>query len=638
MSFSFQNSKEYLMVSRDGGYSSSTLCGQNIRTYHGLLVYPNHDFSDRIVTLAKFEEIIHFQDQTFELSTNQFNDVIHPRGFEMIEKIEVESFPAQLTTQYRWGDHFFFQKIQKQVEGQNELELIYLNQSKEPLTLTLRPLMAFRSYHHSQSSAQTITSYYSKSKKQIEIKSDHYSFFVQISSDQNFKYGAEEMVYRDMIYSVDQARGLGHRENLNSPCDFTFELSPKEKVKIIVRVIDKNKLTTTKNIFKFTEADSKIIAKFPGAFSLVSHAQDFVVRHNQKLKLLAGYHWFTDWGRDTLIAMRGLILATGRFGEAKELLENLLSNVHQGLIYNVYVEGSGAGSGYQYHSADASLLLFVALYDYVLGTNDLDFFSKHQKTLKSILDHFVKGTLNDIYFSDQKLLHAGNNSTALSWMDAKVDGKPVTSRSPYAIDLNALFYNAMCTYDEFCRQTKFPTAYEKLTQELFLSFKKYFWNGQFGVDYLDENYHANQQFRPNQLYALALPYPLFNREQGKQILERVEKELMTPVGLRTLSPADLNYIGSYEGGPAERDRAYHQGTVWPYLLGIYGDAIEYVYGKTNLKWKQFKEQILSFLNTIDKENYGLVPEIYSANAPHLAKGCIHQAWSSGEIIRLLVKF
>jgi len=639
MTNSFKDSREYLMVSGDGGYSSSTLCGQNTRTYHGLLVYPNHDFSDRIVTLSKFEEIIHFQDQTFELSTNQFNEVIHPRGFEMIEKLEVESQPSQITTQYRWGDHFFFQKIQKQVEGQNELELIYLNQSKEPLTLTLRPLMAFRSYHHSQGPAQNIRSTYAKAKKQIEIKSDLYSFSVQISSEQTFQYDAQEIIYRDMVYATEQARGLGHRENLNSPCAFTLKLAPKEKVKIAVKIIDKNGAHYKKDAFKLTESESKIIAKYPGAFSLVTHAQDFLVRHNsyggsaQRLRLLAGYHWFTDWGRDTLIAMRGLLLATGRNGDAKELLENLLKTINQGLIYNVYTEGAG----YQYHSADASLLLFVALYDYVLGTNDLDFFSKHQKTLKSILDFFITGTQNDIYLSDQKLLHAGNVATALSWMDAKVDGKPVTSRSPYAIDLNALFYNALCTYDEFCRQTKFPTAYEKITQELFLSFKKYFWNGQYGNDFLDEKYQANNQFRPNQLYALALPYPLFNREQGKQILERVEKELMTPVGLRTLSPNDSGYIANYEGGPSERDRAYHQGTVWPYLLGIYGDAIEYVYGKTNLKWKQFKEQILNFLNVIDKENYGLVPEIYSAAAPHLPKGCIHQAWSAGEIIRLLVK-
>jgi predicted glycogen debranching enzyme len=494
--------------------------------------------------------------------------------------------------------------------------------------------MAFRSYHQSHADDQNVKSIYSKAKKTIEIKSDRYSFFVQIASEPPFQYHDEEIVYRDMIYVAEQARGLAHRENLGSPCAFTYKMEAKEKVKIKLCIVDKKKNEQVGAHFKLTPAESNLIAKYPNTQNVLIHARDFVVRHQTKLKLLAGYHWFTDWGRDTLIAMRGLLLATGRTAEAKELLENLLGTVHQGLIYNVFFEGAG----YQYHSADASLLLFVALYDYVLKTHDLDFFSKHQKTLKSILDCFTAGTLNEIYFSDQKLLHAGNSSTALSWMDAKVNGQPVTSRSPYAIDLNALFYNALCTYDEFCRQTKFPTAYEKTTQDLFLSFKKYFWNGQFGVDFLNEKYQANVQFRPNQLYALALPYPLFNREQGKQILERVEKELMTPVGLRTLSPNDPAYIEYYQGGPVERDRAYHQGTVWPYLLGIYGDAIEYVYGKTNLKWKQFKEQILSFLNVIDKENYGLVPEIYSAGAPHQPKGCIHQAWSSGEIIRLLVKF
>lgn len=629
------------MVSGNGGYASSTWCGQNTRTYHGLLVYPNHDLSDRIVTLSKFEEIVHFQDQNFELSTNQFNEVIHPQGFQMIEKIEVENRPPQIISHYRWGDHFFFQKTQKQIESENALELIYLNQSVEPLTLTLRPLMAFRSYHHSQAPQQNIKSTYSKNKKHIEIKSDQYSFYVQIASESPLQYHDENMVYQDMIYTAERERGLAHRENLNSPCAFTFKLTPKEKVKIIVKIIDKKAAAISeRNVIKFTQAESKIIAKYPGAFSLMAHAGDFVIRHHQKLKLLAGYHWFTDWGRDTLIAMRGLLLTTGHFKETKELLENLLGTVHQGLIYNVFTEGTAGteGTGYQYHSADASLLLFVSLYDYILASQDLDFFSKHQKTLKSVLDSFISGTLNDIYFSDQKLLHTGNAETALSWMDAKVDGKPVTSRSPYAIDLNALFYNALCTYDEFCRQTKFPTAYEKVTQELFLSFKKYFWNGQYGNDFLDEKYQANPQFRPNQLYALALPYPLFNREQGRQILERVEKELMTPVGLRTLSPFDPAYLANYQGTPAQRDRAYHQGTVWPYLLGIYGDAIEYVYGKTNLKWKQFKEQILNFLNVIDQENDGLVPEIYSGSAPHLSNGCIHQAWSAGEIIRLLSKF
>lgn len=634
MSVDLKYTTEYLMTAGNGGYSSSTLCGQNTRSYHGLLVYPTADFNDRIVSLAKFEEIIHFQDQLFELSTNQFNEVIHPTGYQMIEKLEVESHPPQITTHYRWGDHFFFQKIQKQVEGADALELIYSNQSKSDLTLTLRPLMAFRSYHHSQAPEQKIEARYSKSKKQIQISSSLFEFSVLMTSENTFVFHDEFMVYRDMIYPAERERGLGHREHLNSPCAFTFKLAPKEKIKLSLQILDKNHPRTFRTAFKPTEAESKMIAKYPSAFSVCAHARDFLVKDLQKLKLLAGYHWFTDWGRDTLIAMRGLVIATGRTAEARELLENLLGTVHEGLIYNVFSEGTG----YQYHSADASLLLFVALYDYVLTTRDLDFFTKHQKTLKSILDYFVSGTAHEIYYSDQKLLHAGNAGTALSWMDAKVGGQPITSRSPYAIDLNALFYNALCTYDEFCRQTNYPTAFEKITQELFLSFKKYFWNGEFGSDFLDEKLIASHQFRPNQLYALALPYPLFNREQGKQILERMEKELMTPVGLRTLSPGDPAYIGRYEGDPAQRDRAYHQGTVWPYLLGIYGDAIEYVYGKTNLKWKQFKDQILNFINLIDKENYGLVPEIFTAQTPHLPKGCIHQAWSSGELIRLIQKF
>ena len=235
-------------------------------------------------------------------------------------------------------------------------------------------------------------------------------------------------------------------------------------------------------------------------------------------------------------------------------------------------------------------------------------------------------------------MHAGAAGLALTWMDAKVHGVPVTQRAGYAIDLNALFYNALCVYDTLAEQSHCETAFLTLREKVLKAIQEKFYQDGAVADFISREGEPNWQLRPNQLWSVALPFKIFSKVQAQKILELVDLFLVTPIGLRTLSPQDAQYVGEYGGDSVKRDSAYHQGTVWPWLWGIYGDAVEYAYTRKSPEFEKFRKLILEFAKVIEKEHGGLVPEIFSGDAPHSPAGCVHQAWSSGELIRLLRKF
>lgn len=617
------NQNEFLLANHLGGYASSTLCGSNTRSYHGLLVAANADLSQRMVYLSKFEEQLLYRDEEFSLSTNQWPDVIYPTGFQWIKSVEATAEQVQWV--YAVGSREVLKKTIKIIDGQNTLMLAYQNLANTRIKIKLTPLVAFRNYHHVYAeSGQHLHAM--ASDADVLVRSNLYEEYLKFSFSDPGSCDFQSHWYSNFIYARERERGLGFQENLLAPFCYEAQLGVEQKLFVTVALE-----TPTINLQSHVMLPNLVHSVFPKIFS---HARDFVVKSGGHTKVLAGYHWFTNWGRDTLIAMPGLLTANGFFGEAKEILEELLSQTHRGLLYNVFTEGGG----YQYHSADASLLLFNALYDYIQKSGDSEFFKKYQPKLKEILDFYISGSEFNIKLDENFLLHAGATGLALTWMDAKVEGVPVTQRAGYAIDLNALFYNALCVYDALAEQSHCETAFQDLREKVLRAIQENFYREGAVADFISREGVANWQLRPNQLWSVALPFKVFSKAQAQKILEVINLFLVTPMGLRTLSPQDKNYVGQYGGDSTQRDSAYHQGTVWPWLWGIYGDAVEYAYTRKSPEFEKFKKLIMKFAEMIERDYGGLVPEIFSGDDPHAAAGCIHQAWSSGELIRLLRKF
>jgi len=355
--------------------------------------------------------------------------------------------------------------------------------------------------------------------------------------------------------------------------------------------------------------------------------------------VIAGYHWFGEWGRDTLISLPGLTFCSGRSGEGLEILIRLARFERHGLLPNIFAEGAG---DHAFNTVDAPLWYFWAVQQLLRHDHSTRTKTAVEKSLwpvlKDILRQFLHGTLFNIYMDDNGLLHAGAGDRALTWMDACVDNHPVTPRHGYPVEINALWYNAVCFAAELARQNGGDREFhfDELIPRIRRSFRETFWSPEDAC--LGDVFHQgflDRSIRPNQLFAVSLPYSPLETEQGRLIVAKVQSELLTPVGIRTLSPRDERYRGRYEGPPAVRDGAYHQGTVWPWLLGPFGEAWLRVAADREAAKESLRAYLFAFLNRHFREaGIGCVSEVFDGDPPHRPGGCIAQAWSTAELIRL----
>ena len=642
-------SREWLETNGIGGFSSSTISGLNTRRYHGLLTAATKPPVGRLVLLSKLEETLIIDGRRYELSTNQYPGAVHPQGFTFQTGFRLDPF-AVFSYEV---EGVRLEKSVFMVQGENTTVVEYnltgalpdgraSDTVGEAIKFEVRPLIAFRDYHSTTHENGALDPNVDTKDGLTTLKpySDLPALHLAHDAAQIDTNG---FWYRNFQYAVEQERGLDFAEDLFSPCAFTFDLKQKTKVSIIasterrdVRKADayrKAELERRKRLSgKPAQAQMNQLVS-----TLTAAADQFIVARERGKTVIAGYHWFADWGRDTMIALPGLTLATGHAEIAKSILAEFAAHVDQGMLPNRFPD---AGETPEYNTVDATLWFFEAVRSLLQYTNDFEFVRANlYAVLKDIIDWHVKGTRYQIHVDDDGLLYSGEPGVQLTWMDAKVGDWVVTPRHGKPVEIQALWYNALRVMEQLAAKFKDGKAKKKyavMADKVRASFNGVFWNEEAGCLYDVVNGDGRDaSVRPNQVIAISLTNSMLSQDRAASVLRVVESELLTPRGLRTLSPHDPNYIGRYEGDPRSRDGAYHQGTVWPWLMGPFITAYVKTFGAK--VGRKFAIQWLStFQDHSTEACLGQVSEIFDGDAPHTPRGCVAQAWSVAELLRAAV--
>ncbi len=619
-------SKEILRTNRAGSFKNSTIINCNTRKYHGLLICPISKFNnENYILLSSLDETIIQHDAEFHLGIHRYPGEYFPRGHKYISEYETDPIPSII---YRVGG-VLLKKEMLLVENEERILIRYtLLDAHSSTKLRLQPFLAFRNIHSLTKANLDANTKYHDCKNGIKIKM--YNGFpylhLQISKKSNF-IAAPNWFY-NIEYLEEKKRGYEYSEDLFVPG--YFEASIKKGESIIVSAGTKEAVTSSLKR-QFT---SEIGNKTPrNSFEncLENSAQQFISRHNKNTKIIAGFPWFGHWARNTFISLPGLTLTLGDKKTFIDVIDTMISEMKNCFFPN---EGSVEEPGGD--SADASLWLFWALQKYHDEDKDFNIWQKYGKKLTNILECYKKGTDFNIKMHDNNLLWAGVEGNAVSWMDAYANNKPVTPRIGFTVEINALWYNAINFALELAKDendTKFIKNWKYLPALIKKSFVENFWDkkNEYLIDYFDYK-HKNKEVRPNQLFALSLPYSPLNKEKRKHVMDVIVNELLTPRGLRTLSPKSPYYKGVYGGNHTERSLAYHQGTVRLWLMGHFTEAYLNIYNKSGI---HFIEKLYkNFEECITEYGIGTLPEVYDGNPPHKPNGATSFAPSVGEILRV----
>jgi len=627
--------REWLETNGIGGFSSSTITGLNTRRYHGLLIAATKPPVGRFVLLSKLEETLLINGRCYELSSNQYPGVIHPQGFNYQTGFRLDPFP-RFTYEI---EGLRLEKSVFMVQGENTTVVQYeVEHNNRDIKLVVRPLIAFRDYHGTTHENSALNPHIEIQPGQVRFKPYGDLPTLHLAHDPA-GIDPNGFWYRNFQYAIEQERGLDFAEDLFSPCALTFDLNATKKISIIAST-ERHQITKADS-YRETEIERRSTIN-PHANELPcllrTAADQFIAVRQRGETVIAGYHWFADWGRDTMIALPGLTLVNGRPDIAKDILAEFATHVDQGMLPNRFPD---AGEAPEYNTVDATLWFFEAVRSFVQYTGDYEFVRTNlYPVLQDIIHWHVKGTRYQIHVDEDGLLFAGEPGVQLTWMDAKVGDRVVTPRHGKPVEIQALWYNALRVMENLAATFSEPNAkqqYSAMANKARASFNKLFWNEQAGCLYDVINGEIRDgSIRPNQVMAISLTNTMVTKDRAVSILKVVERELLTPRGLRTLSPSDPNYIGRYEGGPASRDGAYHQGTVWPWLIGPYITAYFKIFGRK--AGRKFAAMWLeNFQPHLHEAGVGQVSEIFDGDAPHAPRGCVAQAWSVAELLRAIVE-
>jgi len=576
--------REWLETNGIGGFSSSTIAGLNTRRYHGLLTAATKPPVGRFVLLSKLEETLLIDGRRYELSSNQYPGVKHPQGFNYQTRFSLDPFPRFT---YEMED-VRIEKSVFMVQGENttvvqyELERSFAAHNQD-IKLEVRPLIAFRDYHGTTHENSALNPHIETDLLQTSLKP--YEDLPALHLAHNLaNVDPKGFWYRNFQYAVEQERGLDFAEDLFSPCALTFDLNATKKLNLIASTEQHQAINADNYRQAEIERRSAINKEADATDRLVSllrtAADQFIVAREQGETVIAGYHWFADWGRDTMIALPGLALVNGRWDIAKDILAEFAMHVDQGMLPNRFPD---AGEAPEYNTVDATLWFFEAVRSFIEYTGDYEFVrTSLYSVLYDIINCHVKGTRYGIHVDEDGLLFSGEPGVQLTWMDAKVGDWVVTPRHGKPVEIQALWYNALRVMEDLAARFNEPNAkqeYGAMADKARASFNKLFWNEQAGCLYdVINGEFRDAAIRPNQVIAISLTNTMVAKDRATSILSVIERELLTPRGLRTLSPSDPRYIGRYEGAPSTRDGAYHQGTVWPWLMGPYITASVNAFG------------------------------------------------------------
>ena len=627
-------SKEWLETNGIGGYGCSTIIAANTRRQHGWLVASLTPPTGRFVLVAKFEESATVNDAECYLSTNLYPGTVFPHGFNLQTEFRLRPWPV-----FRFASReCTLERSVLLVHGENTLVVAYRHiEGDTPVTLKVRPLLAFREY-------DKLTEKNAKANMTVENGGGELSVQPYEELPRLYFYGDVGTVearadwYYKLNYPTEQEQGFSYEEDLFSPFELTLRIPVGQTAYVVVSTEKKTGVKPE----AIVEAERARRAQFEKETDttrqgLLVAADAFVAkRDGDQRTILAGFPWFADWGRDVMIALPGLTLNTGRFEDAKKILQMASGYCDRGLIPNLFPDEDEKA---EYNSVDAALWFVVAAWKYWKASGDNEGVRGLLPALSDVVKFYRDGTRYDIYADKDGLISAGKAGSQLTWMDVKAEGYVPTPRHGKPVEINALWLNALLMLAEMeenlARDVQTAVILRNLAEQVKASFVKIFWNAADNClfDVVRDDF-KDSAIRPNQIFAVSLPHSPLNAEQQKAVLDVVTQELLTPYGLRSLSPKHEKYCAKFKGNRFQRDCAYHQGTVWPWLIGPYADAYFKVNGTGRPQRKAVMELIKPLLAHLDEAGLGTIPEIFDGSAPHQPAGCFAQAWSVAEVLRV----
>jgi predicted glycogen debranching enzyme len=636
---------EWLETNGLGGYASGTIAGPRTRKYHGLLVAALAEPAGRFLLLADVEDSFSSDHHAYPLACHRYPGVYHPNGHEHLVSYSQDECP---TFTYQAGPTLLRKQLMM-LPGENTVLVRYeILKSSKPLSLHLNPLLAYRDHHSLKRQDSCI-------RTQVDPLPDGFDITpydgmppLHIRTSRPASFDAHPDWFHNFEYEREAERGYDHHEDLFCPGQLNIPLHQGQSVIVTASVstlAPATEATWNHELARRRQERQSLhtlATKTPATLTdqlpdLLLAGRKFLI-HAQGARpaIIAGYPWFDDWGRDTLISLPGLTFCSGNPEMGVAILKSVGEAERDGLIPNFFAANP---DHHAYNAVDASLWYFHAVQHMLVATGDYQTVQKHfWPVMLRILTRFMEGTRNYIFMNAEGLLHTGNRDTQLTWMDAKVHGIPVTPRHGYAVDINALWYNAICFADELAVTfgTRPPWPAE-LARRCGAAFQSLFWMED-AASLADSSADGilDRSIRPNQILAVSLPHSPLTPHQQAAVVEKVRRELLTPFGLRTLSPRDPAYQGRYEGDQETRDAAYHQGTVWPWLIGHFGAAALRVAPDPQAARANLLQTFTPLIDySLRHQGLSQVPEIFDGAPPQRPNGCFAQAWSVAELIRLL---
>ncbi|OQA00368.1 MAG: Amylo-alpha-1,6-glucosidase [Planctomycetes bacterium ADurb.Bin401] len=637
-------STEWLLSNRRGSFACGTLCGNNTRRYHGLLVGAIDPVKNRTVALSNCQETIITEQGRFNLNYFEFDPpalekpVVLPSGFKKETGVHFNYTTPQF-------------KMVKSIYLMSDADIVAIEYNftsvLEKFEFNVRPLAAMRGYHSLVKRQDNFTCEWQEDF--LSIKNEKIPNAQILMATDEMSFIEDRQWWHNFFYRIEKKRGFDYTEDLWSPGYYRRTIDGPTRIVLwagfgdnsldhrmsgldVDVIIDDLKLQHKQIISNLKTRDETVQL-------LALAGEQFIIdKKIEKLKtksILAGFPWFADWGRDAFISLEGLLLCCGRYEDANSVLLNFAYNADEGMIANFFGDDH---TGASYNSIDASLWFIHAAFRYFKASGDnRGFSSRLMPVIRWIIDSYLQGTKFGIKADSDSLITGGSYDTQLTWMDAKFDNVVFTPRNGKAVEVNALWYNAVCNCVDFYKGKDAVLAerFQNLANRIAESFCRCFWyqQGRYLYDCVNGD-NKDASVRPNQIFAVSLPYSPLDIEQQKAVVDCVEANLLTSYGLRTLAPGDSKYIGVYRGGPAERDRAYHQGTVWPWLIGAFTEA----YLKVNNYSKQSKriaaERLEPLLDHFANSTcIGSISEVFDGDQPHQPGAAFAQAWSIAEVLR-----
>lgn len=635
--------REWLETNGLGGYASSTVLGINSRKYHGLLVAAVRPPVERRLIVSHLDETVIINGVRLEIFSNEYEAMVFPEGHRYLEEVRLDPYPVFT---YVVGGVRLVKSIFMPY-GQNTTCVTYsvkrLPNGPRPsqVILEARPAVAFRDHHALMKENPEFDTGFRADPGRLRFKPYDHMPPLNVCFRGGY-FQQQGYWYRNFRYRREHESGYRAIEDLYSPGRFVFNfedggtvwLTFSTEESVIVSVED----LRSAEIERRRKLVENPVALTDTGKQLTRAADAFVVRRGEAWSVVAGYPWFTDWGRDTMISLPGLTLATRRYEEARSIIRTFIDSMDEGLIPNRFPDSDLPA---EYNTIDATLWLFEAVRKYFECTGDGDFIAEILPKLRESIGRYSGGTKFGIKADGDGLLAGGNDGVQLTWMDAKIGDKVITPRTGKPVEINALWYNALRITVDFCSDfggLAEESRYDHLASQVFESFNTQFWNQD--TECLCDCISGSCKdaaIRPNQILSLSLTYPVLEHARWKSVVGVVERELLTPYGLRTLSPNHPDYKGRYRGDLYERDHAYHQGTVWPWLMGHFITAYLRAHGRNGQTVAHCLHLLEAFGQHLRDAGLGTVSEIVDGDAPHRPGGCIAQAWSVAELLRVLAE-